>query len=306
MKKIIYIVGTLLLLFPLLSNAQALPFTIVDTDPVVLGKGGTGLTETGSVSHAAFTNAAAVVFSESALDIAGGYTMWQPSAAKSNIINVAGAFKLNDKLGVAAGIYYGANAAYDITDANGSISGKFSPSDIHAASGVAYKILPSLALGVNFGYATSTLAQGVSYGTTAADIFVMTEFSGFTATAGVSNVLGTIEGADGKKYCIPGSIALGAGYGKNFGERNRIEADIDLDYFFLGGLAASFGAEYIFNDFVSLRAGYRYGGESPIPSFASIGAGVKFSDIKVNLAYIAAGAESPLKNTLALSLGYSF
>lgn len=306
MKKIIYIVGALFLLFPSLSKAQALPFTIVDTDPVVLGKGGAGLTETGSVSHAAFTNAAAIAFSESAMDIAAGYTMWQPTIAKSNIINVAGAFKLNDKLGVAAGVYYGINPSYDITDANGSISGKFSPSDIHAAAGVAYKILPSLALGVNFGYATSTLAQGVSYGTTAADLFIMTEFSGFKATAGVSNVLGTIKGTNGKTYCIPGSIALGGGYGKDFGEKNRIEADIDIDYFFLGGLAAAFGAEYTFNDFVSFRAGYRHGGESPVPSFASVGAGVRFSDMKINLAYLVAGAESPVKNTLALSVGYSF
>jgi hypothetical protein len=57
---------------------------------------------------------------------------------------------------------------------------------------------------------------------------------------------------------------------------------------------------------VSFRAGYRYGGDSPIPSFASVGAGVKFSGVKLDLAYLIAGGDSPMKNTLAIGLGYSF
>jgi len=301
-----YLAGALMLLMPALAGAQALPFTIADVDPVILAKGGTGLTETGAVSHAAFTNAAAIPFSEAALDVAAGYTMWQPGAAKTGILNAAGAAKLNDRLGVSAGLYYGMHPSYDITDGAGASDGTFSPSDLHAAVGVAYKFLPDMSAGVNLGYASSTLAQGHSYGTVAADLFVMAKFSQIKVAAGVSNVLGTVRSATGHEFCIPGSIALGAGYEKEFGQKHQVEAGLDFDYFFSGWTAASLGAEYTFDDLVSFRAGYRYGGDSPIPSFASVGAGVKFSGVKLNLAYLLTGSGSPLSNTLSISVGYCF
>jgi hypothetical protein len=57
------------------------------------------------------------------------------------------------------------------------------------------------------------------------------------------------------------------------------------------------------NDFVFVRGGYRYGGNSPIPSFASIGAGVKFMGCKVNFAYIL-GSET-MANTMSFGIGYT-
>lgn len=307
MKKITsYISVALMLLIPVVSSAQALPFTIADTDPAALAKGGASLAETGSVSHAAFTNAAAIPFSESTLDVSAGYTMWQPTSVKSNVINVAGAYNMNGKLGIAAGLYYGMNPAYDITDASGALKGTFSPSDMHVAAGVSYRFIPALSVGANIGYATSSLAEGNSYGTVAADIFLMSQFSDFKVTAGVSNVLGTVKSASGAEFCIPGSIAFGAAYDKEFGEKHAVEVNLDVDYFFSGWLAAALGAGYTFNDMVSVRAGYRYGGDSPMPSFASVGAGVKFSGIKLDLAYLIAGGDSPMKNTLAVGVGYSF
>lgn len=307
-KTIIHIAGALMLLMPSLASAQtqALPFTAADLNPVTLAKGGADLTETGSVSHSAFTNAAAVPFSESVLDVAAGYTMWQPGAVGSNVINAAGAYNMKGKLGIAAGFYYGMHSSYDVTDASGAPKGTFTPSDMHAAVGVSYRFIPALAVGANIGYASSTLAEGHSYGSVAADIFLMSQFSDFKIAAGVSNVLGSVKSAAGVKFSLPASAALGIGYDKEFGEKNAIEADLDVDYFFNGTIAASIGAGYTFNDMVSFRAGYRYGGDSPIPSFASVGAGVKFAGVKLDLAYLIAGGDSPMKNTLAVGVGYSF
>ena len=305
-KTISYIAGALMLLVPAVSGAQALPFTAADADPVTLSKGTAGLTGTSSVSYAAFTNAAAVPFSETVLDVSAGYAMWQPSGVNSNVISVAGAYNMKDKLGISAGLYYGMNPAYEMTDASGSSKGMFKPSDMHAAVGVSYRFIPALAVGANVGYATSSLAEGHSYGTVAADVFLMSQFSDFKVAAGVSNLGGSIESAGGARFGLPASVALGAGYDKEFAERHAVEADLDVDYFFDGGLAAAVGAGYTFNGMVSVRAGYRYGGESPIPSFASVGAGVKFAGVKLDLAYLVAGADSPMKNTLALAVGYSF
>ena len=78
-----------MLLMPSLAGAQALPFTIADQSPVTLAKGTAGLTETGSIAHAAFNNAAAIPFSETKFDVAAGYNMWQPAAVNSTVINAA-------------------------------------------------------------------------------------------------------------------------------------------------------------------------------------------------------------------------
>ncbi len=290
-----------MLLMPSVAGAQALPFTVADADPAILAKGGAGLTETGSVSHAAFTNAAAVPFSESSLDVSAGYMMWQPDYADNKVVSVGAAYNLKGRLGFAAGFYYGMNPVYPSMD-----GGMFMPTDIHAAVGVSYRFLDFMSVGVNVGYARSCIMEDYAYGSASADAFLMAKFSGVKVTAGVSNVFGSIESAGGAKFSLPASAALGAGYDVALGEKHDLGVSLDVDYFFSGELAASVGAGYTFNDLVSVRAGYRYGGESPIPSFASVGAGVKVIGIKLDVAYLVAGTDSPMKNTLAVGVGYSF
>ena len=303
MKKIIYIAGALMLLFPALAGAQALPFTAAETDAASLGTAGANLTQTGSIANASFYNAAAIPFSDAKMDVAAGYTMWQPTAVGSNMINVGAAFNMNQKFGVAVGFLYGMNPAYDITDAGGAVKGQFKPSDIHANVGLAYRFLPFLSLGANIGYATSSLAEEHSYGALAADVFAMAKFGGLKVTAGVANVGTSVTSASGVKFCIPGSVAVGAGYETAFG-KHAVEALLDADYYFSGWFAAAAGAAYTYGDLVTVRAGYRYGGQSPLPSYASVGAGVKFMGLKLDLSYlIGSGAAA---NTLALSLGYTF
>ncbi len=299
-KTLSYIAGAMMFLMPALAGAQALPFTVADVDPVILAKGGAGLTETGSVSHAAFTNAAAVPFSESTLDATVGYAMWQPSAINTNIVNAGVAYNMNGKLGIAGGFYYGMNPEYKVA------GGSYKPSDMHAALGVSYRFVDFMSVGLNFGYATSTLAEGKSYGSFAGDAFLMAKIADFKVTAGVSNVLGKIESAGGKEFKLPASAALGVGYAAEFAEKHAVDAAVDFDYYFSGEIAASAGAGYTYNDLVSVRAGLHYGGASAIPSFASIGAGMKFAGVKLDLTYLLWRPGSPMMNTLAVGLGYSF
>lgn len=293
-----------MLLFPALAGAQALPFTAAETDAASLGTAGANLTQTGSIANASFSNAAAIPFSDAKMDVAAGYTMWQPSAVGSNILNVGAAFNMNKKFGLAVGFLYGMNPAYDITDASGAVKGQFSPSDIHANVGLAYRFLPFLSLGANVGYATTTLAEGYSYGALAADVFAMAKFAGLKVTAGFANVGTSVTSASGVQLGLPASVAVGAGYETAFAGKHAIEALLDADYYFNGWFAAAAGAAYTYGDLVTVRAGYRYGGQSPVPSYASVGAGVKFAGLKLDLAYLIGSGAA--KNTLALSLGYSF
>jgi len=302
MKKLIYITGVLMLLLPAVATAQALPFVAAETDAASLGKAGADLVETKSIANASFSNAASIPFSEQKLDVSAGYTMWQP--VSSNILNVGAAFNMKQKFGVAVGFQYGMLPAYDISSSGGAVSGTFAPSEMHVNVGLAWRFLPFLSLGANVGYATSSLAEGQSYGALAADVFAMAKFGGLKVTAGVANVGTTVKDAAGNEFCIPGSIAVGAGYSKVFGEKNGIDVLVDADYYFSGWMAVAAGAAYTYNDFVSVRVGYRYGGESPVPSYASVGAGVKLLGIKLDAAYLI--SSSPIGNTLALSLGYTF
>ena len=293
-----------MLLFPALAGAQALPYTAAETDAASLGTAGANLVQTDAIANASFSNAAAIPFSDAKMDVAAGYTMWQPSAVGSNMINVGAAYNMNNKLGVAVGFLYGMNPAYDITDASGAVKGQFKPSDMHMNVGVAYRFLPFLSVGANVGYATSSLAKDYSYGALAADVFAMAQFSGLRVTAGVANVGTSVKAKNGTAFSLPTSVALGAGYEMAFADVHSVDLLLDADYYFGGWFAAAAGAAYTYNDLVVVRAGYRYGGASPIPSYASVGAGVKFAGAKLDLAYLI--GSSAMKNTLAVTLGYTF
>ena len=293
-----------MLLFPALAGAQALPFTAAETDAASLGTAGANLVQTGAIANASFSNAAAIPFSDAKMDVAAGYTMWQPTAVGSTMINVGAAYNMNNKLGVALGFLYGMNPAYDITDASGAAKGQFKPSDMHMNVGVAYRFLPFLSVGANVGYATSSLAKDYSYGALAADVYAMAQFSGLKVTAGIANVGTSVKAKNGTAFSLPTSVALGAGYEMAFADVHSVNVLLDADYYFSGSFAAAAGATYTFNDLVIVRAGYRYGGASPIPSYASVGAGVKFAGVKLDLAYML--ASGPMKNTLAVSVGYAF
>ena len=140
MKKIkSYTAGLILLLIPVMAGAQALPFTAAETDAASLRKAGADIVETGSIANAAFRNASAIPFYEGKLDVEAGYTAWSPS--NSNIMNVAGAYNINDRFGVAAGFSYGMLPAYDVTDGAGISKGTYKPSDMQINAGVADKVI---------------------------------------------------------------------------------------------------------------------------------------------------------------------
>ena len=134
----------------------------------------------------------------------------------------------------------------------------------------------------------------------------MSRIRSLTLALGVSSLGSRVESASGAMYSLPASLTFGAGYLAEFAETHRVEVLLDADWYFAGALSAAVGAEYNWNRMVSVRAGYRYGGESVIPSYASVGAGVEFIGISLDLAYLIATGDSPMKNTLTFGLGYSF
>lgn len=285
------------------AAAQALPFTAVDRDPVALAKGGT-VTGLSSTAYSAFGNIAAVPFADRSGDLSAGYTLWQLEAVKTNSINVGGAYKIKDRFGVAAALSYGMSPGYDIVDGTGAVKGTFKPSSMQFNAGFAWRFIESVALGVNVGYATSKLAEGHSYGAVDADLFAMARFSGFKAAIGLTEIGTKVKSSTGASFSLPTAIKAGAGYELSFGEKHGFSADASVDYFLSDGIAAAAGLEYSFDGMVAARAGYRYGGNTAIPSYASVGAGICFAGVKADLAYLIGNAITG--NSLCISVGYTF
>ncbi len=285
------------------AAAQALPFTALDRDPAALAKGGT-ITGLSSTAYSSFGNIAAVPFANKSGDLAAGYTLWQPGAVKTSAINVGGAYKIKDRFGIAAGLSYGMSPGYDIVDGTGALKGTFKPLSMQFNAGFAWRFIENVALGVNVGYATSKLAEGHSYGAVYADVFAMARFSGFKAALGLADIGTKVKSSTGTSFSLPTAIKAGAGYEMSFGEKHGFSVDASVDYFLADGMAAAAGLEYTFDGMVAARAGYRYGGNTAIPSYASVGAGICFSGVKADLAYLIGNENTG--NSLCISIGYTF
>ena len=293
------------MLFPMMASAQALPFVSADYSAGSLAKAGANATETVSTAFASFENISAVPFSEKEADFAVGYTSWQPGSVGSNVILAGGSYNIDNKLGVSLGMTYGMYPEYEIFNGQGSQKGTFSPSDVQVKAGAAMRFLPFLSAGVSLGYASSSLSEEVSYGAFDADVFLMSQFSDYKVALGISDLGSAVTSASGVKFSLPTALTLGVGYDKAFSDVHKVNVALDADCYFAGAVAAAVGAEYTFNDMFSFSAGYRYGGESVIPSYASLGLGGRFMGVSLDLAYVLPMTTS-MSNTLSLAVGYSF
>lgn len=290
--------------FSMRASAQVLPFVAADHSVASMAKGGASYTDIFNTSYSAFQSPAAMSFSKEAMDLSVGYLLWQPGQVKTNVVNAAGMFKLTDKFGLAAGFSYGISPASDMTDASGKVSGSFKPNQMELGAGLSWKFHENVSIGANVGYANSRLAESVSYSAVVADVQMMAVFGGFKASLGIFDLGTGVTAASGKKFSLPTSAVLAAGYDAALAEKHRLSADAAAHYYFTGYFAAALGASYTYDDLLSFRAGYRYGGSSVIPSFVSVGAGVKLSGVKIDLAYLL--SSTAMANTMCLSLGYSF
>lgn len=305
MKKLyIYLVVLAVLSLSMPATAQVLPFVASDHSSSSMAKGGTSLTDISNTAYSAFQSPAAMVFSQGVMDLSAGYMLYQPAQVRTNIINAAGMYKVNDKFGIAAGVSYGMFPKYDIFDGSGKASGVFRPSELELSTGLAWRLHENISVGANVGYAVSRLSEAASYSALVADIQALAVFGGFKASVALSDIGTGVTSASGVKFSLPASLGLAAGYDADLLEEHAVGLDAQAQYYLSGDLAASLGARYTYADMVSVSAGYRYGGSSVIPSFVSVGAGVKIAGIKLDLAYLI--SSTAVDDTMCLSLGYSF
>ena len=287
------------------AQSDAMPFLRIARDPASAGMGFAGAASTSGTAWSAFRNASVIPLSESRMDIGLGWQSWAPQGAKSNNINFGSAFRIREKFGLAVGAAYQGGESYSRIDETGKASGTFSPGEMIVGGGLGFEIIDGLALGVNMRYASQKLAKDASYSAVCGDAFVTYRLKSLNISAGASSLGTSVKGANGTSYSLPASATLGLDWTAGFAEVHSVKIAADADYFFSGAVGAAAGVQYSFKDMIFARAGYHYGSDaSPLPSFATVGLGVKFAGVQLNAAYLL--ASEALAGTLTIGLGYSF
>ena len=287
------------------AQSDAMSYLRIARDPASAGMGFAGAASTSGTAWSAFRNASVIPLSESRMDIGLNWQSWAPQGAKSNNINFGSAFRLGERFGVAVGAAYQGGESYSRIDETGKASGTFSPGEMIVGGGLGFEIIDGLAVGINMRYASQKLAKDASYSAVCGDAFVTYSLKSLNISAGVSSIGTSVKGADGSSYSLPASATLGLDWTAGFAEVHSVKIAADADYFFSGGLSAALGAQYSFRDMIFARAGYHYGSDAaPLPSFATLGLGVKFAGVQLNAAYLL--ASEALTGTLTIGLGYSF
>ena len=284
MKKLYSMI--LALSLPLGMSAQtseALPFMQLDFQPASLAMGS---------SHV--HSAATLPLGASPLDAGVAFETYMPAISATNYIS-GGVAGLLDKIGLSLGFTRGSGEP---------VTGEqFTPSEVLINVGASYAVLDWLAAGVNVKFAKEQLLSNYSNSAFAADMFVAGKVSEFDFAAGLSSVGQKVASSSTGSFSLPSAATVGCGYVYSE-DILSICARAKADYYFSGAVAAGFGAEFCYSGTALVRAGYHYGGDSIIPSFASAGLGVRFREFTLDAAYLF--ASDILANSFAISAGVRF
>ena len=231
-------------------------------------------------------------------DITGG--MWAPVTASNTFLGAKVGLKLSPAFTLRLDGKYFSDKPYDITNAQGMITGSFAPSDLFFSLGGAFNATEQLSIGLDARVISSSLAPDAKATGFCGDAYVAYGTDKYTAVLSARNLGPGLDYGNGASP-LP-SLVSAAG---SVSPVEALRLSLEADYLFSGGMMAGLGAEYCIADIAFLRAGYHYGDPSKaLASYASLGLGAVFSGFSLNLAFLT--ASETLGNTLMIGLGYSF
>ena len=296
MKKILTVLVSLT--FALAASAQALPSLLVGADPAAAATGGSALARAAD-AFAVDNNAASMALSSNSFSVGASFGMWAPNTADNTLAGLGFYYRLSDKMALGFSGRMLRDKPYDIASATGQVTGSFAPSDLLAGLGFSFAVTDGLSLGVTGRFASSAIAPDMKGSAFGADITAMYAAESFSAAVGLCN-LGTPISYGGASYSQPMLIRAGGAF-----SASGLTASAEADYLLSGALMAGLGLEYCVADLAFIRAGYHYGDAAKaLASYASLGLGLQFSGISLDLAFLT--ASETLGNSLLFGIGYSF
>lgn len=264
--------------------SEALPFTQIDFSPASLAMASSGVAGIAPATFGTYNATAGF-----------GLLNYMPEIDGTFYSFGAGTLRQND---VAASLAVVRGIGSKIDGEN------FTPSELLVNAGVAWRFIPMLSAGINLKYAKEDILNGYSNSAAAADIFLAGVYKDFSFAAGVSDLGGKVGSESTGNFSLPAAVSLAGGWNHSFAEKHGVRLQAKADRFFSGAFAAAAGAEYSYGSTGFARLGYRYGGESFMPSFASAGLGARFEGFAIDASYIF--ASKTLGGSLALGVNYSF
>lgn len=281
MKKIF--LPLILMLFAQAVLAQAVPSLLVPANSRNIAMGGVALpTDAPKLGVQAF------------------YGMWAPKSAKNTLIGGDVFFRAGKRVALSVEGRTFLDQPYDITTTQGQARGTFRPNDLIIGAGVSVAFSDAFGATLKGRYVMSAIAENMKGGAFCGDLSVDYHGSIAFASLGARNI-GSRISYGGDSYALPMLAALSGGVHPVDG----LTVGAEVDYLFSGAFMAGLGLEYTIADIVSLRGGFHYGDAAKaIPTYASLGLGVKFAGVHLDAAFLL--ASKTLGNTLMLGLGYSF
>ena len=210
---------------------------------------------------------------------------------------------LGDKLNVSAGFLMLKSESYQEINESGNVIGEYGPSDMKISAGASYCVLDWISAGLNVRYLRSSIASDATLNAFCADLRAVAARDSWKAGLGLFNVGPAVKGADGTGYPLPTFVRADGEYRIDLGPSMAVNVGLSGEVYFSAGLAACAGAEYSFKDMLFARAGVRLGNEV-LPTYASLGLGVKFAGISLDAAYLL--ASETLGGSFLAGLSYSF
>jgi len=285
------------------AQSEALPQTRITRDPALQSMAGAGFMSEYGNAYAAFGTSGINAFSDKKMDAGISYLNWK-NGDPTHYINAGLSAKIGDSWAVSAAFSYGACASYEEFDESGKSIGTFTPNDILGGIGLGFKATDWLSIGLNGRFASNKVASDIKNSAVCGDLYAAFRFGGFKAAVGGFNIGTPVKSQSGDKYPLPASAKLALGYYLDLNE-NHIEVNADADYFFKSGIGFAAGAAYSYAGYITARAGYRFGGKSAVPSYASFGLGTSIKGIRLDAGYLLASNKA-LGNSFTVGIGYSF
>ena len=294
------------------AQAQTASFLNVNPDPISMSLAGTeAVLEANAFSI--WNNTAATALDEDRFQVGAAYSLWQPSFSSNSNIGVAGYGKVAKFMTVSAGFKYFSYQPYEISGTEpGMVSGTFTPAELQAVVGLGFKVLPILSLSANVGYVYSDIGGPKKGGAVSADFGALLDLKFLRIGLTASNIGSKIDYGGASVYNLPANLKLGVGTIQRFGAEDKHAVAVASESGMMFENTAFFtalSAQYCYNDFIRVAAGYHYGNPDKmvIGSYASVGAGVKILGISLDVAYlIGLSPDSPLTNTFSVGLSYAF
>ena len=316
MKTYKYIIVTYLFcLLTLPMFGQTLSSLLVGSDSRSYSIGGatvgSGLVENGiagSSGAGAFAlenNVAPMSLDGGLIDAAISFGMWQPEYASDKMAGAGATWRITRRLAAGILFKYMIQPEYQASTGNGTDvrDGLFSPKEMNVGMGVSFAVLKCLSVGASIRVVNSVLAPEASSTVFGADIGLYFNNKGFSAGLSVNNLGNKVKYGE-KPYSQPMLAKVGAGYSTAFGI-SSLSVSAEYDVLFNGAMMAGAGVEYGIKEIAFMRAGYHYGDScKAVPSYASVGLGVKFWGVHIDASYLF--ASKTLNNSFSISLGYRF